>query len=268
MIGGSGLTLRVSSVRWDHDTSSWRTCQGCLPGMEDWTLFSGRWWKAGTLRNGVCSPRPGSGSVLPTEGSASSCWPSATAQDSKASGAAAYGTESGRHSGTTLTDAASRMWPTPVGSVANDGEDPSTFRRRVERLKQMGVNGNGAGTPLTIASVEWRLGRQAPRTETLGAASLSGSTRRLNPAFVEWLMGLPPGWTDPLTPIAPTDFVRWATAWSPNKPPGPSGSSPSDLDYIRMVSERSIELLAGAEELRDLARQVEAREIQICEPNR
>jgi hypothetical protein len=28
------------------------------------------------------------------------------------------------------------------------------------------------------------------------AASVSGAKKRLNPRFVEWLMGLPLGWTD------------------------------------------------------------------------
>lgn len=36
----------------------------------------------------------------------------------------------------------------------------------------------------------------APPTSTHGGKSPSGSTRRLNPDFVDWLMGLPPGWTD------------------------------------------------------------------------
>ena len=41
-------------------------------------------------------------------------WPTATRQDANASGAAGYSTESGRHSGTTLTDAVVRkMWTTP-----------------------------------------------------------------------------------------------------------------------------------------------------------
>jgi hypothetical protein len=36
----------------------------------------------------------------------------------------------------------------------------------------------------------------APPTSTHGGRSLSGYTRRLNPDFVDWLMGLIPGWTD------------------------------------------------------------------------
>ena len=36
----------------------------------------------------------------------------------------------------------------------------------------------------------------APPTSTHGDKSPSTSARRLNPDFVDWLMGLPPGWTD------------------------------------------------------------------------
>lgn len=40
-------------------------------------------------------------------------WPTATRQDAASSGSAGYSTASGRHSGTTLTDAARSTWPTP-----------------------------------------------------------------------------------------------------------------------------------------------------------
>lgn len=46
-------------------------------------------------------------------GAVNRLWPTETAQDSRGSGAAGYSTESGRHPGTTLTDAASGLWATP-----------------------------------------------------------------------------------------------------------------------------------------------------------
>lgn len=138
--------------------------------------------------------------------------------DSRSSGAAGYSTESGRHSGTTLTDAA-KMWPTPDAFVSNDGEQPETFRARKEAVKAKGVNGNGMGTPLAMAVKMWAtptvqgsantagpsqanrnslpLNTQdsllAPTTDSAGP---SGSQKAvLNPAFVEALMGFPIGWT-------------------------------------------------------------------------
>ena len=81
-------------------------------------------------------------------------WPTATAGDAKSTGAASYSTESGRHSGTTLTDAVR--------------------------------------------------GHQAPPTETPGPESRP----KLNPRFVEWLMGFPAGWTDS-APLG-TAWCRWS----------------------------------------------------------
>jgi len=113
--------------------------------------------------------------------------------DSESPGAAAYSTESGRHSGTTLTDAArlwptataherthspravdhgqqlanvAAKWPTPSASVAQDGEGSATWLARRETLKAKGINGNGAGMPLTIASVLWA----TPRTTSAKGA--------------------------------------------------------------------------------------------------
>jgi hypothetical protein len=50
------------------------------------------------------------GAKRPGLAGAARLWPTATRQDSAQSGAAAYSTESGRHPGTTLTDAASGLW--------------------------------------------------------------------------------------------------------------------------------------------------------------
>jgi hypothetical protein len=57
-------------------------------------------------------------------------WPTATSTDQKSSGSAAYSTESGRHSGTTLTDAA-KQWPTPYGLSSSNGPDGNEFSTAV-----------------------------------------------------------------------------------------------------------------------------------------
>lgn len=43
------------------------------------------------------------------------------------------------------------LLPTPSASVANDGEGPETWLARRERVKLTAQNGNGMGTPLSIA---------------------------------------------------------------------------------------------------------------------
>lgn len=115
-----------------------------------------------------------------TEGSESSFWPTATTTDAKASGASGYSTASGRHSGTTLTDAAVRLWPTPT---ARDGSG-----------RGPGQSNKVQGGPNLMTQVDqW----SSPQSGRLGETPQRGrSTVALNPEFVETLMGLPVGWTD------------------------------------------------------------------------
>lgn len=146
----------------------------------------------------------------------------ATSKDAAASGAQNYSTASGRHSGTTLTDAAVRnpLWATPRQVDATRGAGESTKREGGPSLLTQAQD-----LWATPAARDWRsevatqspsiappLGRQVLRTPTDGAEC----PRRLNPLFVEWLMGLPFDWTD---------FEPSATAWSPPAPPSPSANS-------------------------------------------
>jgi len=202
---GSGESSPDSFAFFDPSASSWRTSQLSLLG--DSPTCSPTLPRSGSMRSGRLYERPtlerptgGKGSSwsrgeYPTpsatdygssnngtrDGStaydtagnpslsswARTLWPTATAGDAKASGAAGYSTASGRHAGTTLTDAAVRNWATPT---ARDGKGPSGNARCLPREAQSG--------------------RLRPTTCTHG-----GECRwTLNPRFVEWLMGLPRGW--------------------------------------------------------------------------
>jgi len=140
--------------------------------------------------------------------------------------------------------------------VANDGEKPETWLARAEKLKQKGINGNGAGMPLSIAVQMWPTPRSSDsngpglhgdggmdlRTAVLlptpnardwkGLPGAPGRARggrqsslpvsvgsgRLNPTWVEWLMGFPSGWTDcgrSATRSSPRSLRSSATASSP-----------------------------------------------------
>lgn len=174
--------------------------------------------------------------ALLTAGSGSSLWPTTTTKDAAASGAAGYSTDSGRHPGTTLTDAAVRrpLWATPATNLHNYDEAPASFMARRLRLKEKGTNGNGAGVPLgveaqlwaTTTARDWRdgacagadvptnalLGRQVLRTPWDGGSTSLGG-RVLSPRFAETLMGWPTDWT--------ASGSR-ATVSSPRRPPSPS----------------------------------------------
>lgn len=56
-----------------------------------------------------------------------------------------------------------------------------------------------------------RSGHQRPTTPKDGPES-SQPTRRLNPLFVEWLMGLPTGWLI-CEPLETASFHRWLHTW-------------------------------------------------------
>jgi len=89
-----------------------------------------------------------------------------------------------------------QRWPTPA---ARDEKAPN-------------VNETHATDQPGNVSSRW----QTPRTGTKGPPgedSTHGGQptgKRLNPTFVEWLMGFPPNWTT-LQPVALTAFGRWVT---------------------------------------------------------
>lgn len=139
----SGPRSSASLGKWDPSSCSWRMSQA----MFDWasTECSVILPKSGSTQSGQLFEHPMS--ELRTDESGCSSWPTAVAGDAKSCGAAAYSTASGRHSGTTLTD----------------------------------------------ATRKWNSGRQDPNQT--GAESPNTSGLRLNPRFVEWLMGFPDEWT-------------------------------------------------------------------------
>lgn len=151
----------------------------------------------GSMRSGefIQLPKPDTRTVA----TGSSSWPTAVAGDSKSCGAAGYSTASGRHSGTTLTDAC-HQWPTPSGLA---GGQRSRGGSRKNELLLGGAAANWAtptarnykdgADPSPNAPTNALLGRQAPRVT--GQMSPSSTGRRLNPWFVEWLMSFPAGWT-------------------------------------------------------------------------
>lgn len=150
--GTSAKNSSASLARWDRATSSWRTSPGLFDSEPP--IFSGDWPTSGSMRSGACSAARESEPLI--DGSGSSCWPTATAGDSKASGSADYGTESGRHSGTTLTDAG-RMWPTPDTGCHKGSSQIGQRRGQLDEAAEqkfaspprahLAPPGTGAGSP-------------------------------------------------------------------------------------------------------------------------
>ncbi|MET8571816.1 DNA cytosine methyltransferase [Streptomyces sp. NPDC004783] len=121
------------------------------------------------------------------------------------------------------------LLPTPSAGNFNDGEALESWRARRDRNKAKGINGNGQGTPLAIAAqmlVEpgaqnwvtvdgvdygpavrrWErvVGRPAPCPTEPGARG----NRRLNPAFSEWMIGVPAGHITAVPNLSRNDQMR------------------------------------------------------------
>ncbi len=210
---GFGGSSCESFATYDPGSSSWRTSQLSL--IEGCTPYSGRWPKAGTTLSGTAyrlqplapptggtgsswsrgeyptpsatpfgssnngSPHDGRREEYATKGNpslqtwASSMWPTATQGDSKMSGSRVGNADTKAHAGTSLTDKAVRQWPTPTTNDAKNNSSPPS---------QMDRDGMASATA----------GHRHPTTCTHG-----GDCRwRLNPRFVESLMGFPADWTN------------------------------------------------------------------------
>ncbi|XAI96804.1 hypothetical protein [Synechococcus phage Ssp-JY39] len=169
-------------------SSAWPTASATFLTGDDADLFQQR---AARLRE-KHKGRTGNGAGM-TLATAAQNWPAPAARDHKgANGPNHMLNGSGRLHLDQLPNFVAFLWKTPraheVGQYTRDHGDPTK-----ERLS---LTGQACSLPV-------------PTTTTDGAAS-STLRRSLNPLFVEWLMGWPPGWTL----LAWTDFACSATELS------------------------------------------------------
>jgi len=192
-----GDTWRGSLARFDHDTSSWKTAQHSL--LEDSELSSVTWPRSGMTADGQCWELPTL--ARRTSATDSGLWPTPTVCGNyNRKGASAT-------SGDGLATAVNR-WPTPnAGDSKQTGNVANWERRQVDKAAQ-GIN---LQQSLTVAVNRWPT--PTARIHKGGGNSMTrkdGKSRsdmldwvveyqtgmRLNPMWVEWLMGWPLGWTD------------------------------------------------------------------------
>ena len=191
---GCGQRSRGWHAHYDPAMCSWKTCRPSdqRTGAPRSGASSLIWPRAGTAWNGTASARPTSG---PRTNATGSGW-----------------------------------WPTPNAGGFNLTESPATFYARRERWRRQ--KGYLAGIPLGIAvqvGESWRepqaelllpsptasedhyriggdrirsqqarsLGALAAREgRALAESGQAPAGGQLSPAWVEWLMGFPAGWTD------------------------------------------------------------------------
>lgn len=185
IIDGSGPISHGSFAKWDHSSSSWKTSQ--VSFVEELNTFLGTWPQWGLMQNGVCFQRESSGHHI--SGKESSSWPTPKASEPDRGPCPS---EMKRRSPSLATQA---RWNTPTTRDYKDRGHSKHTRKK----------GN-------------HLGRQAPMMMKDGEKS-STKTHLLNPRFVEWLMGLPTNWSNPLSRLTKTDFERWEMQWYPSLQP-------------------------------------------------
>ena len=102
-----------------------------------------------------------------------------------------------------------REWATISASNVNEGETPESWEARRQLNLARHKNGNGQGEPLAMQVREWATAtatdyktpagfvRQGHQPARIGEQFIHEAGKRLNPAWVETLMGVPQGWTLP-----------------------------------------------------------------------
>lgn len=239
--GGSGPTSLESFATWDRDSSSWRTCQGSL--FTDSVTFSGPWPRSGSMRSGMCFPRPES--ELHTSGAGSSYSrgeypaPVVSRRDNKGGRAGPSGPAR------SSLETWAKTWPTPQAYSFGDSHQPGTTPLDRAARPELAKCKADRGWPTPTSAAARQSGKGQRGEETLnslaktwatpttepnrhvggfhGDASLQAQAvtgphgskinRVLNPRFVEMLMGWPAGWTDCEQP-ATESYRSWLRAHS------------------------------------------------------
>lgn len=212
----SGESTPVWLASFDRSSSSWRTSGLC--GLEDLPLFSETLPRSGMTRSGTLYLLPPLVRLIYASGSGSSPsgpslrigsktmplmqLPTPTAQDSEQSGG--KGATSRKTRGMSLhrwgADHSHSLIPTPTSGDANASGSRNTATSKAHPGLSLtdwarGDGGTGRLLPSPGASdnrnaADYSDGSRdhSPQLRHLGRGLL-------NPRFVEWMMGLPSGWT-------------------------------------------------------------------------
>jgi hypothetical protein len=202
---------------FDRESCCWRTWQHSLFG--GWTLFSGRWPRSGMTHNGIAYRLP----TLARRTSGTGCGLWVGTPGGEAMAKDAVRSEEFRKGRTPSPQEAARMWATPsaADSVGTTGGGQGKSLRTDVRMwptpkEQDSRGGSGqnvqGGPSLTDAARmfptpttrDWKDGTakscaNVPVNSLLGRHVHQGQQDnggRLNPTWVEWLMGYPLAWTD------------------------------------------------------------------------
>ena len=184
-----GEKWHASFTKYDPDSRSWKTHQcSLLGGLEP---FSETWPQWGLMRDGECWEQRtlertirGTESGLSPNGVDSFHTPNCT------------GLDGGSNSRKALKKRLEK-WPNPTAHDAKDtGTAPSEGRRNTPNLAYQAKNWPTPRTKgMCGGTGSWELLKKNTTIEEARAMG-AGNGGKLNPTWVEWLMGWPLGWTD------------------------------------------------------------------------
>lgn len=211
-----GLTPFALLEKFSPDTSFSKTSEGYYP---QWTRpqmnlfrtsepYYETFPKAGMMRNGVCYPQPSAErriSVIE-----SGLWPTPTSTERATAGSGTlYITQNGtvRRRNTDGTssnmglEATVKMWPTPTAS--------GNYNPEGAQCKEWGGLVTAVMKYATPQARDYRTGQRSRWENPERSRNLNDQVGgKLNPNWVDWLMGFPVGWTD-LKPLATDKFRQW-----------------------------------------------------------
>ena len=155
---GCGEKWQGSFTKYDLDSRLWKTHQCSLAG--DLEPFLETWPQWGLMRDGECWEQPMLGQTIRgTESGLSEKWPTPRSCSAMAATITQESAWNEKRNPNLETIVGRKMFPTPTCHNSKEGAFPSEYRRNTPSL-----------------------------------ATHAGG--KLNPTWVEWLMGWPLGWTD------------------------------------------------------------------------
>jgi len=164
---GSGLQSQELLLRYDPDSSSWKTCHQLFE--QDYPLFSQTLPNSGSMRNGACTPQP---MLEPlTDGNVGGAWPTPVANDDNKTPEAHLAMKArmgGNRTAITSLNVISKLWPTPTGMDSRaSGGNPTTTGTHGETL----TDATARMWPTPQAADGHKIGSMTPETATRQAAA-------------------------------------------------------------------------------------------------
>jgi hypothetical protein len=210
-----GEKWRGSFTKYDPDSSSWKTHQCSLLG--DLDEFSGTWPRWGLMRDGECWEQQMSAHrTNETESGLKEKWPTPRSCSAMAATITPESAWAENRFPNLETVVGRRMWPTPCATDYKGSGKTGELRDRLDYAVERGATKskvykfptpNASDHIQRKTSASWAA--QGRVNYVLSNPEITGvSGGKLNPMWVEWLMGWPLGWTD-LKPLEMDKFQKW-----------------------------------------------------------